>query len=127
MVAKKVLEVMQGQAEDGDSMAERALRDYEEEFGNVADLRPPEGWCLVMTATFYYLGCIIKSDHEYYLMAPGAWIIYETGPLDKFFDEGVAKMAEKIGGKHTVYVRVRKGPTISVVSWPHGNKLKVSS
>lgn len=122
MASKKVKGQLVGDLEAGDSMAALALRDIQEEEGVQALQLPVGEIMVVMTATFYYVGRLVADDYEYYALAPGALLVYETGPLKKFYGEGVCEYAEAINAK----VWIRKGPTITLTSWPFGKMPKSS-
>lgn len=120
MATRRELERMAGDTEAGDALSAAALRDAAEEAGGPA--ARAGDWQFILTATFYFLGRVSEEDHEYYHLAPGSWLVYDTGPLAEFFRLGRCKRAERIAPAQ----RVRKGPTISLVDWPHGGALEVS-
>jgi hypothetical protein len=121
---KQELEQLADAAESGDTLAAAALADRHEEDGLPAVTRPKRGdWLVICTATFYHLGQLLAEDHEYYHLAPGSWVVYETGPLKMFYGEGKAKYAEAM----PVASWVRKGPTVLLSAWAHGPRLSAST
>lgn len=115
MSRKRQKEVLRQAGEDGDGIAMQALGDMLEEDGMQRMSLPKRGdWLIIWTGAFFHVGLLLGDDHEYYALAPGSVIVYETGPLATFFGQGVAQHCEVI----PTATWPRKGATANVSLWP---------
>jgi hypothetical protein len=115
MARRQQLEALVQSAEDGDSLASAALTDLAEEDGLPSFWTPKRGdWVFIFTGQYFHCGQLLGLDHECYCLAPGSVTVYDTGPLERLYKEGVAKECETC----LPVSIVRKGPSGQIVQWP---------
>jgi hypothetical protein len=107
--------VLANAAADGSRLASAALRDIAEEAGIIRVVPLVVGdWVYILTATQAFLGQLTAIDDEEYVIGPDTSWVFETGPLLRFFGEGVADYCELA----PIESRVRRGAIVNISRWP---------
>jgi hypothetical protein len=102
---------MQIAADDGDALADSAIKDEAEENGfyQLPPLKRGQE-IVVFTATFFYRGKFLGEDVEYIALEPGSYKVYETGALEDFFKNKKGTQEERLPKIN----RIRKGSIVSI-------------
>ena len=96
--------------EQHDPTIRAVATDCEEEHGEY----PRPGTLVhIVTATYAYRGILERVSPSYYVLAPGSFLVFETGPHAGYFKNQKGTNEEEC----PVMRRVERGACITIESW----------